>query len=895
MSMAGSNSDTEKNDDSKTTSTFTSELHQFDFKDEAIDTALRKLLAKVILPKEAQQIDRAMEDFASHYHACNPTLTDSPDPIYAVAFSILLLHTDAHNKNVKRKMNKDTFIKRTKVIEGGESVYSEILDVMYDNIVSSEFTYAQDQQDKSSSWFSKKPSQPNSTLLHDLYPKLDQLMPPINTFGYKPTPRSAINIINIHQSIDKAPTIQLAGVRSRQQQTDGKEMYMARVCKAGVIERKYDLTHGGKRAPARGWRPFGMILSGSQIMFFGDMSTFQSWIHQQQESESPTSPTYPKQHIQHHSSYSSAPPSNVSTPTTVASLSTICSAQSYPVSSISDLPIISASSAVSTPLDSPRSSISTTTSILTSTSQTSSSSTLYLRPVQIISLSDCICLYDDAYQKYPYVFRLITGDGQQFLIRCDSAEDVDDWIQKINYMSTMKTTSVRLRPKSSATEDDATPNGSSHRQHNHQHSLSYQQQKLLHGTHYYQQNDSSSSHHWAKRESKAKSKVISLSEKLLEHKRSLEKDEQLRNQLMVLTPVQKATKDRMLLFAETIGKRLLDQRISLQRLECYREYIERELFFYQSLNATSGSGHGGHSNDLEGGGGRGGGRSGKNGRGKMSISRKLSAPLPFYSGLLQVRSAASSPKQQMESMTSTGHQLLRPPLLGMTMAPQDGNDDNAIDNTLAPSGMRIPHRSSSLLISLSGGDNKENGDDGDATENMTTGGDTVKSDHTKSSATETNRRSSCPYLDPIPKTEDLLQHGDNDGDDSGDRRTLPTLEGADNSSNNYSAKQTSYGSPSSYYQHHHPRVAEVDRISRQRSQSNPDSFVQLTGSNENKHEDGDHDDDRHPSSLQIPHIKKNRGRSVSEVTTDDEDFSIVVAHGEKDSLVNHVDRIVDAI
>jgi Sec7-like guanine-nucleotide exchange factor len=53
------------------------------------------------------------------------------DPIYAVAFSILLLHTDAHNKNVKRKMNKDTFIRRTRLIEGGDTVYSEVLDVGY--------------------------------------------------------------------------------------------------------------------------------------------------------------------------------------------------------------------------------------------------------------------------------------------------------------------------------------------------------------------------------------------------------------------------------------------------------------------------------------------------------------------------------------------------------------------------------------------------------------------------------------------------------------------------------------------------------------------------------------------------------------------------------------------
>ena len=51
------------------------------------------------------------------------------DAIYAIAFSILLLHTDAHNKNVRHKMNKDTFIAHTKLIDGGEDIPNEILDV----------------------------------------------------------------------------------------------------------------------------------------------------------------------------------------------------------------------------------------------------------------------------------------------------------------------------------------------------------------------------------------------------------------------------------------------------------------------------------------------------------------------------------------------------------------------------------------------------------------------------------------------------------------------------------------------------------------------------------------------------------------------------------------------
>lgn len=56
-------------------------------------------------------------------------IINSVDAVYAVAFSVLLLHTDAHNKNVRRKMNKETFIMRTKIIEGGENVSSEVLDV----------------------------------------------------------------------------------------------------------------------------------------------------------------------------------------------------------------------------------------------------------------------------------------------------------------------------------------------------------------------------------------------------------------------------------------------------------------------------------------------------------------------------------------------------------------------------------------------------------------------------------------------------------------------------------------------------------------------------------------------------------------------------------------------
>jgi len=69
---------------------------------------------------------------------------------------------------------------RTKIIEGGEGVPHEILDVMYDNIVMSEFTYADGHQEsngraaasaaaaaapteRSNSWFSKLKSGTSSS------------------------------------------------------------------------------------------------------------------------------------------------------------------------------------------------------------------------------------------------------------------------------------------------------------------------------------------------------------------------------------------------------------------------------------------------------------------------------------------------------------------------------------------------------------------------------------------------------------------------------------------------------------------------------------------------------------------------------------------------------------
>ena len=49
-------------------------IKQFEFRNDPLDVALRKLLMEVGLPRETQQIDRVIEAFAARYLECNPSL-----------------------------------------------------------------------------------------------------------------------------------------------------------------------------------------------------------------------------------------------------------------------------------------------------------------------------------------------------------------------------------------------------------------------------------------------------------------------------------------------------------------------------------------------------------------------------------------------------------------------------------------------------------------------------------------------------------------------------------------------------------------------------------------------------------------------------------------------------
>ena len=66
----------------------------------------RTFLSGFRLPGEAQKIDRLMEKFAERYVSCNPDTFKSADVAYVLAYSVIMLNTDAHNPQVKAKMSK---------------------------------------------------------------------------------------------------------------------------------------------------------------------------------------------------------------------------------------------------------------------------------------------------------------------------------------------------------------------------------------------------------------------------------------------------------------------------------------------------------------------------------------------------------------------------------------------------------------------------------------------------------------------------------------------------------------------------------------------------------------------------------------------------------------------
>ncbi|KAG5650374.1 hypothetical protein H0H81_012461 [Sphagnurus paluster] len=109
-------------------------IQLFDFKNKPIAEAMRELLESFRLPGEAQQISRITETFASIYFASGPDEIKSEDAVYVLAYSVIMLNTDLHNPQVRKRMTIEDYQKNLRGVNDGASFSPEFLQNIYDSI-----------------------------------------------------------------------------------------------------------------------------------------------------------------------------------------------------------------------------------------------------------------------------------------------------------------------------------------------------------------------------------------------------------------------------------------------------------------------------------------------------------------------------------------------------------------------------------------------------------------------------------------------------------------------------------------------------------------------------------------------------------------------------------------
>eukprot|EP00090_Calanus_glacialis_P001547 TRINITY_DN11122_c0_g1_i1.p1 TRINITY_DN11122_c0_g1~~TRINITY_DN11122_c0_g1_i1.p1 ORF type:complete len:1921 (+),score=712.97 TRINITY_DN11122_c0_g1_i1:73-5835(+) len=123
---------------------FKSFVKSFDFTNLRIDESLRMFLQTFRLPGEAPLISMIMEIFGEHWHqyakAAGHGLADEDSP-YTLAYAVIMLNTDQHNKNAHKNnvpMTQEQFIKNLRGTNGGGDHDPEVMGEIYQAIKNDE-------------------------------------------------------------------------------------------------------------------------------------------------------------------------------------------------------------------------------------------------------------------------------------------------------------------------------------------------------------------------------------------------------------------------------------------------------------------------------------------------------------------------------------------------------------------------------------------------------------------------------------------------------------------------------------------------------------------------------------------------------------------------------------
>ncbi|KAK4741398.1 hypothetical protein SAY87_024986 [Trapa incisa] len=113
----------------------------FDFHGMNLDTALRLFLETFRLPGEAQKIHRILEAFSDRYYEQSPQILANKDAALVLSYSLIMLNTDQHNSQVKKKMTEDEFIRNNRNINEGSDLPREYLLDLYHSICDREICF----------------------------------------------------------------------------------------------------------------------------------------------------------------------------------------------------------------------------------------------------------------------------------------------------------------------------------------------------------------------------------------------------------------------------------------------------------------------------------------------------------------------------------------------------------------------------------------------------------------------------------------------------------------------------------------------------------------------------------------------------------------------------------
>ena len=370
-------------------------MRGFSYFGDSIDMAIRKMLMEVELPKETQQIDRLLAGFADRYYECNPGIFASTDEASYIAFSILLLHSDAHNKNNKRKMSKHDYVKNTQ--QGQVQISGDILECFFDNICYTPFIHFEDEVAVNSHRLAaprpkksliktrsieslRGPVDPYTLILDH---KLDVLRPPLKDVMDSEDHYSSIGTLGsldtaeVARAFSNSAVLQIVSARSRpdaflSQATISNPgeaqagIVSIKVAKVGLLWRK----DPKKKKAKRPWQEWGAILTDSKLYFFKDIG----WV---------------KKLIGQYDNHTKA------------------TGKSSPLIFKPPLPSFD--------------------------------------PDALMSMDDSVTLMDSSYKKHKNAFVFIKHGGFEEVFLANSEQEMNDWICKLNYSATFRTAGVRMR------------------------------------------------------------------------------------------------------------------------------------------------------------------------------------------------------------------------------------------------------------------------------------------------------------------------------------------------------------------------------------------------------------------------------------------------------------------